>query len=213
MPRSRPVQLLLLRHGETTWNGAGRIQGSLDSPLTARGVAQARAAGARLASEGIGALYASDLGRAQQTAREIAAATGLTIRSDERLRERCFGALQGKTWDEIAREHPVDARLLREDPHRPAPGGESLAQFRDRVLGALARIVAEAGTGRVAVVTHGGVLGIVFREASGIPLGAPRTYTPPNGAVNHVEVVGDRWSIVRWADVDHLPAETLDDVA
>lgn len=212
MAPARPVQLFIVRHGETTWNGAGRIQGSLDSPLTPRGLAQAAATGARLAPERIGALYSSDLGRAQQTAREIAAATALPVRLDERLRERSFGALEGKTWDEIERDHPADARLLRADPFRPAPGGESLAQFRDRVTGALRRIAMEAGTDRIAVVTHGGVLGVLYREAAGIPLDAPRTYTTPNCAVNLLEHAGERWSIVRWGDVEHL-ADALDDVA
>jgi probable phosphoglycerate mutase len=210
---SRPVQLLVLRHGETTWNGAGRIQGFQDSPLTDRGLAQARAAGARLAAERPGALYCSDLGRALQTAREIAAATSLPLRPDAGLRERSFGVLEGKTWDEISRDHPVDARLLREDPFVPAPGGESLAQFRERVTGALRRIAAEAGTDRIAVVTHGGVLGVLYREACDIPLGAPRTYTTPNCALNHLEYAGGRWSIRRWAEVDHLAADALDDVA
>jgi probable phosphoglycerate mutase len=213
MPPSRPVQLFVVRHGETTWNGAGRIQGSLDSPLTARGLAQARAAGARLAREQAGALYSSDLGRARSTARELAAATGLPIREDAGLRERSFGALEGRTWEEIALDHPIDARLLREDPHHPPPGGESFAGFRDRVLAAFRRIAAEAAAGRIAVVTHGGVLGVLYREAAGLPLDAPRTYTTPNGALNLLALDGDRWSIVRWADVEHLPAETLDDVA
>lgn len=212
MPRPHPVQLFVIRHGETAWNGAGRIQGSLDSPLTSRGLAQARAAAARLAAVRPGALYCSDLGRAQETAREIAAATALPIRTDPRLRERAFGALEGKTWDEIAREHPVDARLLKEDPHRPAPGGESLVQFRERALDALARIALEAATERVAVVTHGGVLSVLYREATGMPLGAPRTFATPNGALNHLEYAGGRFSVVRWADVDHLPPESLDDV-
>jgi 2,3-bisphosphoglycerate-dependent phosphoglycerate mutase len=213
MPSSRPAQLLLVRHGETTWNGAGRIQGQRDSPLTARGVAQARAVGARLARERIGALYSSDLGRAQETAREIAAATALPVRTEDHLRERSFGVLEGKTWDEIAREHPIDARLLCEDPFRPAPGGESLVQFRDRVEEALRRIAAEATAERVGIVTHGGVLGVLYRTAMGIPLDTPRTYTTPNGGVNQVRYVDGRWVIDRWADVEHLDAEeTLEDV-
>jgi probable phosphoglycerate mutase len=213
MPTRRPVQLIVVRHWETAWNGLGRIQGSLDSPLTARGHAQARAVAARLARERPAALHCSDLGRAQQTAREIASATALPIRTDAALRERAFGLLEGKTWDEIAEAHPIDARLLREDPHRPAPGGESLAQFRDRVTAALARIAASAETGPVAVVTHGGVLGILYREAMGIPLEAPRTYTTPNCALNRLSLDGGRWSIVRWGDVDHLEEEgALDDV-
>ena len=211
MPSPRPAQLLVVRHGETTWNGAGRIQGHLDSPLTPRGVAQARAAGARLARERIGALYSSDLGRAQETAREIAAVTALPVRIDVHLRERSFGVLEGKTWDEIATEHPIDARLLREDPFRPAPRGESLAQFRDRVTEALRRIAEEASAERVGIVTHGGVLGVLYRTAMGLALDTPRTYTTPNGGVNHLRFVEGRWVIDRWADVEHLADEALDD--
>jgi 2,3-bisphosphoglycerate-dependent phosphoglycerate mutase len=212
MRSSRPAQLLLVRHGETTWNGAGRIQAHRDSPLTARGVAQARAAGARLARERIGALYSSDLGRAQETAREIAAATALPVRTDVLLRERSFGVLEGQTWDEIARDHPIDARLLREDPFRPAPGGESLVQFRDRVAEALRRIAAAATAERVGIVTHGGVLGVLYRTAMGIPLDTPRTYTTPNGGLYQLRHVDGRWVIDRWADVEHLDAlKTLED--
>jgi probable phosphoglycerate mutase len=207
------VQLLIIRHGETTWNREGRIQGHRDSPLTPRGLAQARAAAARLARERVDALYSSDLGRAQQTAREVGAATALPIRLDEGLRERAFGIHEGKTWDEIAREHPVDAQLLTEIASRAVPGGESLVEFRDRVTGALRRIAREARAERIAVVTHGGVLGVLYREAMGIPLDAPRSYTTVNAGVNHFRYVDDRWSVVRWGDADHLAAdENLDDV-
>src|SRR5918912_404825 len=104
MAPDRPLQLLLIRHGETTWNRQGRIQGHRDSPLTERGLAQARAAAARLARERIDALYSSDLVRAQETAHHVAAATALRVRLDEALRERAFGMLEGKTWDEIERD-------------------------------------------------------------------------------------------------------------
>lgn len=210
---ARTVQLLLVRHGETTWNREGRIQGHLDSPLTERGLAQAQAAAARLARERIDALYSSDLGRAQETARHVAAATSLELRIDGGLRERSFGILEGKTWDEIARDHPDDARLLAADPSHAMPGGESLVQFRDRVTGALRRLAREVGAGTIAVVTHGGVLGVLYRVAMEIPLDAPRTYETLNAGVNHFRFVDDRWSIVRWGDADHLEIdESLDDV-
>ena len=209
----RTVQLLLVRHGETTWNREGRIQGHLDSPLTERGLAQAQAAAARLARERLDALYSSDLGRAQETARQVAAATSLRVRLDGGLRERSFGILEGKTWDEIARDHPDDARLLAEDPSHAMPGGESLVQFRVRVTDALRRLAREVGAGTIAVVTHGGVLGVLYRVAMGIPLDAPRTYETLNAGVNHFRFVDDRWSIVRWGDADHLEIdESLDDV-
>jgi probable phosphoglycerate mutase len=206
------VNLFIVRHGETAWNREGRIQGHRDSPLTERGVAQARAAAARLAREGIDALYSSDLGRAQETAREVAARTALPIRLDAGLRERAFGLHEGKTWDEIAREHPIDAKRLAEDPAHPVRGGESLLQFRDRVLGALGRIAREAPGARVAVVTHGGVLSTLYREVMGIPLGAPRSFSTLNAVVNHFRWAGERWLLVRWGDADHLaPGESLDD--
>jgi probable phosphoglycerate mutase len=212
MPSDHPAQLLVVRHGETTWNREGRIQGHRDSPLTARGLAQARAVAARVARERLDALYASDLGRARQTAEEVAATTALPIRLDAGLRERAFGILEGKSWDDIAREHPDDARLLLKDPEHQIPGGESLARFRDRVLEALRRVARDAGGGTVVVVTHGGVLGVLYREAMGIPLDAPRSYETLNAGVNHFRYVDDRLSIVRWGDADHLEIdEALDD--
>jgi probable phosphoglycerate mutase len=207
------VHLLIVRHGETAWNRAGRIQGHRDSPLTERGLAQARATAARLARERVDALYSSDLGRAQQTAREVAARTALPIRTDAGLRERAFGILEGKTWEEIARDHPDDARRITTDTSHAMAGGESLAAFRERVIGTFRRIAQEAGAGRIAVVTHGGVLGVLFREATGMPLDAPRTYTTLNAGVNHFRWADDRWSIVRWGDAEHLEGEAgLDDV-
>lgn len=206
-----PVQLLVVRHGETTWNVEGRIQGHRDSPLTARGLEQARAAAARLAREGVEALYCSDLGRARQTADEVAAATALPVRLDEGLRERAFGIVEGRIWEEFRAEEPEQARRLLEDPAHAVPGGESLARFRDRVTEALRRISAEAGAARIAIVTHGGVLGVLYREAMGLPLDAPRTWETPNAGVNHFRREGTRWSVVRWGDAGHL-ADARDDV-
>ena len=209
---NRGVELFIVRHGETEWNREGRIQGHRDSPLTARGLAQARAAAERLASERLEALYSSDLGRARRTASEIGALTALPVVLEPALRERSFGVHEGKTWDEIAREDPVRATLLKEDPAHPVPAGESLLQFRDRVVAALCRIAADARCARVAVVTHGGVLSVLYREAMGIPLEAPRTWTMLNAVVNHFRYSDDRWSVVRWGDAGHLGGgESLDD--
>jgi probable phosphoglycerate mutase len=214
MPEPRPVELLIIRHGETAWNLEGRIQGHRDSPLTERGLVQARATAARLVRARVEALYCSDLGRARQTAHEVSAATALPVRIDGGLRERAFGIVEGRTWDEFRRDEPEEARRLLEDPSHPAPGGESLAAFRARVTGALGRIAREARAGTIAVVTHGGVLGVLYREAMGLPLEAPRTYATPNAGLNHFRYQGGRWSLVRWGDDDHLePTSTLDDVA
>src|ERR1700675_244272 len=96
-----PVRLLLVRHGETVFNVTGRWQGQGDSPLTERGLAQARELGRALAHESIAAVYSSDLGRAMQTAREVAAPHGLDVQSELRLREINVGGWTGKNGAEI----------------------------------------------------------------------------------------------------------------
>lgn len=204
---------LLLRHGETQWNAAGRLQGWRDSPLTAVGRTQAEALPARLAGEGVDALVASDLGRARETAAPIAARLRLAVVPDPGLRERCYGILEGRTWAEIERSHPETYRRLNaRDQDFAVPEGETGIQFRDRVLAAFERLAAIHGEARVAVVTHGGVLGIVYRNACGIPLETPRTFGVPNAAFNRVRIEGRRWTVEAWAEVDHLPEGALDDV-
>src|SRR5690349_15616071 len=133
-PAVSHVDLYVVRHGETAWNSEGRIQGHRDSPLTARGEAQARALARRLAREPLAALHASDLGRARATADAVAGATGLAVRPDAGLRERAFGVFEGKTWDEIGRDHPDLVRAAAADPAFVVPGGESLLGFRARVV-------------------------------------------------------------------------------
>jgi len=203
---------LLLRHGETQWNAVGRLQGWRDSPLTAVGLSQAEALPARLAGEGVEALVASDLGRARETAAPIAARLDLAVVPDPGLRERCYGILEGKTWAEIERAHPeAYMRLNARDQDFAVPEGETGNQFRDRVLATFDRLAAIHGEARVAVVTHGGVLGIVYRYACEIPLEMPRTFNVPNAAFNRVRIEGRRWTVEAWADVDHLPVGALDD--
>lgn len=203
---------LIIRHGETDWNVAGRLQGWRDSPLSAAGRAQAGAVAERLAGEAIDALVASDLGRTQATAAPIAAGLGLAIESDPRLRERCYGVLEGLTWAEIEQHHAeAYQRLVARDQDYGVEEGESGIQFRNRIFDAFERLAALHGEARVAVVTHGGVLGIVYRRAHGIALEMPRTFAVPNAALNRVRIEGRRWTIEDWADVAHLPAGALDD--
>jgi probable phosphoglycerate mutase len=204
---------LIVRHGETDWNVAGRLQGWRDSPLTANGRAQADAVAGRLGQEPIDALVASDLGRTQATAAPIAVALGLAVAPDAGLRERCYGILEGMTWAEIEHAHAAAyGRLIARDQDYQVPEGESGIQFRNRVFDAFERLAAEHGEKRVAVVTHGGVLGIVYRRAHYIPLEMPRTFSVPNAALNRVRIDGRRWTVEAWADVEHLPAGALDDV-
>jgi probable phosphoglycerate mutase len=207
------MSFLLVRHGETLWNRAGRLQGWQDSPLSDAGRAQADALAARLALERIDLLVASDLGRARETAAPIATRLGLDMELDAGLRERCYGDLEGLTWPEIERGYPeAYARLLARDPDYVVPGGESGAQFHRRVVAAIERLAQARPAGAaISVVTHGGVLGIVYRHSMAIPLEMPRTFGIPNAGVNRVRIAGDRWSVEAWGETTHLPEAALDD--
>lgn len=201
--------LLLIRHGETAWNAEGRIQGQLDVPLNARGIWQAARLGAALADTPIDALFASDLARAALTAQPVAAARGLELQTDRRLRERHFGRFQGHTLDEIAAQWPADFHRWRErDPAWVIPGGESGDAFIARVLGALGEI-AGAHRGRtVAVVAHGGTLDIVYRAARALGWDAPREHQMLNASINRMRALpadsGLILTIEQWGDVAHL---------
>jgi len=161
--------LYMLRHGETAWNLERRMQGSKDSPLTARGRAQAAAMGRALAAElarepGPTVFLRSPLGRTCETALIVGRALGLDEarwRDDPRLAELRYGDWEGSTWAEIERSQPDAMATWRADPEGFCPpGGETHFELRRRAAAALADIIA-SGT-RTVVVSHG-VSGAVLR--------------------------------------------------
>jgi 2,3-bisphosphoglycerate-dependent phosphoglycerate mutase len=206
------ARLVLVRHGETEWNREGRIQGyHADSPLTANGHAQAKALAARLAREGIDAIFASDTGRTRLTAHPIGLATGLEVIHDCDLRERSYGVFEGRTFAEIERDHPEDYQRIRSrDPHYAAPGGENAMQFERRIIGALNRIALQCTGKRALVVTHQGVLGVLYRHVHGLPVNEPKRPPLLNASCNHFRFSRGRWIMDAWCDIDHLPAEKRD---
>lgn len=208
------ARIVLIRHGETEWNRAGRIQGyHADSPLTETGRGQVRALAARLAREGIDALYSSDTGRTRETAEPVAAATRLPVVFDKALRERNYGVFEGYTFADIGSTFPAEYEMFRtRDPDYVPPGGESAAQFRDRIGAALEAIASRYSGRRVAVVTHGGVLGTLYRRAMDIPLSEKRSYLLANASLNHFRYADGRWLLDAWADTAHLSAESLDEL-
>ncbi len=201
------MNLLLIRHGETAWNAEHRIQGRLDVPLSTTGVWQTGRLAERLAGEAIDAVISSDLARAWMTGGPLADARGLTMVAEERLRERAFGIFEGKTLDEIAAAHPDELAAWRSrDVDWRIPGGESGAEFIDRVLVALHEIAAAYVGRTVAVVTHGGVLDVVYRNARALAWDAPRDHLMLNASINRLQAQTGplRLQIVDWADIGHL---------
>jgi probable phosphoglycerate mutase len=206
------TRIVAVRHGETVWNAEMRMQGQLDTELSAHGRWQAARAGEALAGEGIEAIVASDLSRALDTARAIAVVVGLAVATDAGLRERSFGEFQGHTYAEIDARWPAEAaRWRRHDPDFGPVGGETLTAFFARSVAALTRIAAAARGRTICVVTHGGVLDCLYRVAAGVDLAAVRTWELGNAAINRVLFTGEGFTLVGWGDTGHLDGATLDD--
>ncbi len=199
------TRIYLVRHGETEWNREQRMQGHLDSTLSALGHAQAAAVANALHDLAPDYLYCSDLGRARQTAQAIAARCALTVREDSRLRERHYGQLQGLRWSEVQALHPVSAERMHGRDAQFAPdGGESLQQFHDRVVPAIEQIADLHRGSSVAIVTHGGVVGLMYRHVLSMSLEAPRDYALANASINRFRRVAGQWQIEAWGDTSHL---------
>lgn len=203
------TKICLIRHGETAWNAQLRIQGQRDLPLNDTGFAQAAALAKYLARQAekwrFTAIYSSDLTRARQTAEPLAAALGLTLRIEAPLRERNFGCCEGLTREEIRAADPAVAeQLAARDPDYLIPGGESLRQHLERVSACLSHLARQHAGQRIAVITHGGALDLIYRRAHGLPIERPRDFPLPNAAINTLIVRGEDWRLESWGEVAHL---------
>jgi 2,3-bisphosphoglycerate-dependent phosphoglycerate mutase len=200
------TRFIVVRHGETRWNVEARIQGQRDSALTEEGVAQAEALGERLAGERFDRIVSSDLGRAHETARRIAAACGRDLTLDARLRERHFGQGEGLGYDEVDRLYPGAFSRVREtDPDYVIPGGESRRQFHARVVAGFEALARAHASETVVVVTHGGVLATLYRHIHGIPLDKAHAIPITNASYNALTFDGARWAVNTWSCTLHLP--------
>jgi broad specificity phosphatase PhoE len=152
--------LVLLRHGETDWNAVGRAQGHADISLNAVGHSQARAVAPELVELAPVRLWSSDLMRAVQTAEHVAAATGLPVEKDPRLREYDVGERSGLTMSEFATEFPERyAAWLADAERHLVAGEETTEQVRARVVPALTGCLADLEPGQTGVVVlHGACL-------------------------------------------------------
>ena len=203
---SADTRLLFIRHGETDWNRQQRFQGQIDVPLNDAGLAQAARLGQRLASDSHDLLLCSDLTRAQQTAAPLARAWGLQPLLVPGLREQFFGDWEGLDVPTIKAQHgALWPQWLQHDGDFSLPGGgESLRQFHARVMAAVQQVVAQHAGRRLVIVTHGGVLDMLWRSAQGLPISGLRTCDIPNTGLNQLRWTGGQLLIERWADAAHL---------
>jgi probable phosphoglycerate mutase len=199
------TELIFIRHGETDYNRQLRFQGQVDVPLNATGHEQAARLAKRLAANPVDLLLTSDLQRARQTAAPVAGAWQVSPVLAEAFREQSFGIFEGMTIESIKAQHgELWRHWLEHLADFAIPGGESLAQFHRRVMQGVRELAAAHAGARLAVITHGGVLDMLWRSAHGLPIEGLRRCEIPNTGINRLRWVGDSLVIDSWADAAHL---------
>lgn len=155
--------IYLARHGQTTGDVENRYGGDYDDHLTDVGKQQSAKLAEQLADKNIERLFASPRIRARETTKIIAERLGLAIKTLDEFRERNgYGILTGMTKDEASQKHPDQVELLK-DVHNAVEGAEEYIPFQQRITAALGAVSREPAE-RIAVVTHGGPIRLIFRD-------------------------------------------------
>jgi probable phosphoglycerate mutase len=203
--RPSPARLLLVRHGQSTWNREHRIQGQLDPPLSDEGRRQAERVGQRLAGRRIAGFYSSDLKRAIETSQAIEAVIGNQAEPMPGLREIYLGEWEGLRTDDLAQRYPEAWASWTDEPDWDlVPGGEGAALFETRVAAALDEILERHDNGDVVVVTHGGVIQVALHRVIGRPSRGLFPFKIQNASISVVEKRDGRMVIGGVNDTSHL---------
>jgi broad specificity phosphatase PhoE len=204
-----PARLLLVRHGQSTWNHEHRIQGQLDPPLSEEGRRQAARLGRRLAGRTFSGLYSSDLKRALETSMAIGSAVGVEPTTMAELREIFLGEWEGLLTEDLAAKFPQAwAGWIEEPDWDLVPGGEGSTAFEARVKAALESLFARHPTGDVLVVTHGGVIQIALHHVVGRPGHGIFPFRIQNTSMSVIEKRNGRLVVSGVNDISHLEPET-----
>lgn len=197
-----PYKVILVRHGETAWNQAGRFTGQSDPELIANGILQAQAVAEFLLREKIDLLYSSDLVRALQTSHTIAQVLNVPVTIVPSLREINFGLWEGLTFSEIENQYPLLSSEWLKDPFQVRiPAGETADEITCRVIEAwnsIALNVADSNT--VVIVAHGGPLRILFCHLTGLDPCRQWEFNPGHGEATILVQTGDTYSMLSKVD-------------
>jgi len=203
--RAHPLRLVLVRHASSTWNDERRIQGQLDPPLSAKGAEQAARVAARFRGVAVEGFYSSDLRRARETAAAIAAELGREPELEPELREVALGEWEGLNRDEIVARYPEAWETWRRQPSWDVvPGGEGTDAFEGRVGAVLDRLAQRHPSGRVVIVTHGGVIQVALLRVVGRSSNGLFPFTIHNTSLTVLEGSPERLVVARVNDTCHL---------
>jgi len=199
------MRLILVRHGETLWNRENRVLGHTEIELTEKGRKQAERLALALKDEKVTAIYSSPLRRARETADAIARVHHLAVVTDDALKELDAGDLDGLTFDQVM-EHYGDflKQWLEDIPSLRMPGGESLAELRERAWGAVERIANHHPDGVVILVSHSFAIMSIISKALGMSLSNFRRLRLSVASISILNFGQRGISLLQFNDTCHL---------
>lgn len=194
------MRLYVVRHAQTAWNIEGRVQGHTDVPLDAVGEGQTVRLAEAFRGVEVARVLTSDLGRSVRTAEALAQVVRAPLEIDPRLRERCFGELEGRPYQEVRDWHYADAesQILVQ-----GPGGESTQDVWNRLVPVAERLAVEEAP--TVVVTHGGTKSLLLAQLLRGTIETARAFRIDNTGISELKRRPDGyWTLVRFNDVRHL---------
>jgi len=189
------TRLYLTRHGEVVNHGV--YNGQTDVDITPRGIQQMEKLRDRLADRDLRAAYSSDLIRTRKGAEIIARPHGLTPRAFPEFREVDFGRWQGLSYAQVMEKYPEDIpQWLKDVEHFPIPGGESMAQVRQRALPRLQELIERHRGEEILLVCHGALNRVILADALRLPMAHLLRLEQEYGCLNIVDYT-PTWSVVK----------------
>lgn len=202
------TRLYLVRHGETEWNKASKIQGGTDTELSAYGMEQAQTLAKRLAREEINVIYSSSLQRALRTAEIIADYKNCSILKSDEYHEIRLGPWEGMTLDEIQEKYSEHLLAYREDPANfNLPGAETFSELTERTYNAILEIVNKHSGSNILLVSHGTTIKAAIIKILGIDIINYNKFKIDNASISIIDFYGntfERPAVVCLNDTSHL---------
>lgn len=186
------TRLYLVRHGETEWNKASKVQGRTDTELSEKGIRQAELLSERIAGEDIAAIYSSSLNRALRTAEIIAGRKDCRVEKSESYHEIRLGPWEGLTIHEIQEKYSEYYKAYREDPEKfSLPGAETFLELIERTYGAIIKLVEKHKGSSILIVSHGTAIKAAMIRILGIGLINYTKFRIDNASVSIIEFPDD----------------------
>lgn len=201
------VRIILIRHGETTWNIEGRYQGQEDTPLSTRGLEQGRLLAQGLKDVPLDICISSPLQRSYQTCKFCADLHNLPVATDARLTEINHGDWEGVLAPDIAKAYPVEFEQWHTAPHlvqMPGKGGECLEDVRRRVRVAFDEYAQKYEGKTVLVAAHDAVNKAIICDLLGLGMEHFWQIKQDNTCINVLEYNKGTWRLVLLNSVNHM---------